>query len=311
MENGAQTGLLQLALGAGVSAGFHPLTYAKVLIQIGHEPLAPVATTSIFGRPVLAYPNVFKYMGHIRKRDGFLGLYRGLGYRIASGVLGSTVSNKVGQFLREQDEARNEEIDDDEEDSESFKKVLKQTTNEMVARCAGLIVSQPTHVIMVRCMAQFVGEETVYSGLFSSISEIYHKEGLLGFFAGLAPRLLGEALTIWATNLLVHVINTYLVPKGQETKFLKQYTSTICTLLVTQLTYPFSLVSNVMVVCDSGLAAGSFPNMPTYENWRQCLSALRSEGQLKRGSSLFFRYYKGPVTYMTQGGKPLRRNPFS
>lgn len=45
----------------GVSSALHPFEYAKVLIQLGHEPLAPVAGRTIFGRPVLVLPNIFRY----------------------------------------------------------------------------------------------------------------------------------------------------------------------------------------------------------------------------------------------------------
>ena len=118
------------------------------LFQIGYEPVAPVQTTSIFGRQVLCYPNLFKYckwllkrgkwsftilnvsifcsflsrcikwsiimgctdelskfllnslgyyftVGHVRRTDGFLGMYRGCGSRILAGFVASTVSGHV------------------------------------------------------------------------------------------------------------------------------------------------------------------------------------------------------------------------
>ncbi|QQP32498.1 Mitochondrial carrier -like protein 2, partial [Caligus rogercresseyi] len=52
------------------------------------------------------------------------------------------------------------------------------------------------------------------------------------------------------------------------------------------------VVSNTMAVSGSGLFAGYPPNMPLYCSWLDCWNHLRSLGQLKRGSSLFFRYYK-------------------
>ena len=38
----------------------------QVLIQLGHEPLAARDTKTLLGRPALAYPSVFHYVGHIR-----------------------------------------------------------------------------------------------------------------------------------------------------------------------------------------------------------------------------------------------------
>ena len=72
----------------------HPLDLAKTLIQIGHEPIAPKHTKTWLGRPALALPSVFIYMGHIRRRDGFLGLYRGLGPKLVSMGVSSVVSGK-------------------------------------------------------------------------------------------------------------------------------------------------------------------------------------------------------------------------
>jgi hypothetical protein len=36
------------------------------------------------------------------------------------------------------------------------------------------------------------------------------------------------------------------------------------------------------------------PCMPLYSGWLDCLRQLRAKNQLKRGSSLLFRYYTGP-----------------
>ena len=80
-----------------MTSATHPLDLAKTLIQIGHEPIAPKHTKTWLGRPALALPSVFIYMGHIRRRDGFLGLYRGLGPKLVSMGVSSVVS---GKFLR-------------------------------------------------------------------------------------------------------------------------------------------------------------------------------------------------------------------
>ena len=45
----------------GIVTATHPIDYAKTLIQLGHEPILPVPTTTFFGRPALGLPSVFKY----------------------------------------------------------------------------------------------------------------------------------------------------------------------------------------------------------------------------------------------------------
>ena len=72
------------------------------------------------------------------------------------------------------------------------------------------------------------------------------------FCRGLVPRLLGEVITIWLANTLTYVVNTHLAPKSPGSPDMKNYTSAVFSLIVTQLTYPFSVVSNNMIVSGSG-----------------------------------------------------------
>ena len=74
--------MTSLALKAGSTAFLHPVEYAKTLMQLGHEPLVPVQSKTLMGKQALALPNVFKYIGIIKKREGLTGLYSGLTPRI-------------------------------------------------------------------------------------------------------------------------------------------------------------------------------------------------------------------------------------
>ncbi|KAI0219022.1 hypothetical protein LSAT2_029340 [Lamellibrachia satsuma] len=298
----------QVFLGAGVTTAFHPFSYTKTLVQLGYEPLPPVPTTNLFGKNVLAYPNVFQYLGHIRKLDGFVGMYRGLFPRLICGAVGSFVTNSCQIKLKTckclstgKEGGEDREEDEEEEEEDGMTKMLKQTTIEMLSRCAGVIVSHPFHVIMVRSMAQFIGRETAYDTIISSVREIYNKDGVLGFFVAIAPRLVCEVLTVWLANLMAYTLNEYVVPltEGVDTR---HYTSALCSLAVTQVTYPLNLISNIMAVNNCGLKAGSSLHMDHYTDWMDCGKQLARQHQLKRGSSLFWRYYKGPVISMSDGG---------
>ena len=46
---------------SGMATAMHPLDYAKTLIKLGYEPIAPVPTRTFFGRPALGLPSVFQY----------------------------------------------------------------------------------------------------------------------------------------------------------------------------------------------------------------------------------------------------------
>ncbi|ESO86586.1 hypothetical protein LOTGIDRAFT_195024, partial [Lottia gigantea] len=281
----------QYGLGATVTGIFHPIGYAKVLMQVGFEPLPPQPSVSLFGKEQWVYPNIFKYIGHIKKVDGFWGLYRGVFPRVLSGTIGNVVQNNLMDAFKESNKRPKEIAPMDHEDQlmEWAKEFCKETSQETIARCVGLIIGHPFHVIMLRGMIQFVGRESKYDSIFSSIAEIYRNDGILGYFAGLFPRLIGEIITVWITNFLAQLINKYLVHE----KDMQSYTAASCGLFVSYVTYPYILVSNIMAVNGSGLEASSPPRMPRYESSLDCWNSLRAQNQLKRGSSLFWRYYTG------------------
>lgn len=45
-----------------------------------------------------------------------------------------------------------------------------------------------------------------------------------------------------------------------------------------------------MTVTGSRLMAGQPPIMPKYDNWVSCFNDLQARNELKRGSSMFWRY---------------------
>uniref|UniRef100_A0A8C8LX74 Mitochondrial carrier homolog 2 n=1 Tax=Oncorhynchus tshawytscha TaxID=74940 RepID=A0A8C8LX74_ONCTS len=259
----------QVLLGSGLTVLSHPLMYIKVLVQVGHEPLPPSLGRNLFGRQVYQLPGLFAYAKHIIKIDGKAGLFNGLAPRLCAGTIGTLVH--IGfSFLPK------------------FRItilsvfLLPQTTKEMIARSCATIVTHPFHVITLRCMVQFIGRETKYSGVFDSIVTVYKNEGVLGFFAGLIPRLLGDVLSLWICNMLAHLINTYAIDDS---------------FFASMLTYPFVLVSNLMAVNDCGLAGGLPPYASIYPTWVDCWRHLSLEGNMSRGNSLFFRKLPVGKTY--------------
>ncbi|XP_027869344.1 mitochondrial carrier homolog 1 isoform X6 [Xiphophorus couchianus] len=268
-------------LGATVTTITHPLLYVKLLIQVagptdriyrdetfevGHEPLPPAVGSTMLGRPVLYLPGFFSYAQYVLRVDGKLGLFRGLSPRIASSTISTLVRGKI-----------------------------EWTSHDMIFRCLSRVATHPFHVMSVRCMAQFVGRETKYSGVFSCIMTIFKEEGLSGFYTGFVPHVLGEVLFLWCCNLLAYLINTYAVDHSfSQASTLRNYTKFVMSITLRVLTYPFTLVADVMAVNNCGLAAGLPPRFPVFTSWLHCWNHLSTECQLFRGSRLFFR--RVPVT---------------
>ncbi|CAB1429559.1 unnamed protein product [Pleuronectes platessa] len=157
----------------------------------------------MFGRRVLYLPGFFSYAHHIVKVDGKRGLLRGFSPRFLTSAISTMVRSNVKQqaeLLAKRDDLQT-----------SLKKVVRETTHEMIIQCLSRVATHPFHVMSVRCMAQFVGREVKYSGMFSCITNIFKEEGVAGFYVGLIPHMLGEVLFLWCCNILSHLINTYAV----------------------------------------------------------------------------------------------------
>ncbi|XP_074092493.1 mitochondrial carrier homolog 1 [Macrotis lagotis] len=286
-EGSAATEALFLALGAGVTALSHPLFYVKLLIQVGHEPLPPTVGTNVLGRKVFYLPNFFTYAKHIVQVDGKRGLFRGLSPRLMSSAV-STLSRGSVKKVFPLEEL--EHVSSKDDVKTSLRKVVKETSHEMVMQCVSRVLSHPLHVISMRCMVQFVGREVKYSGVLSSIGKIFREEGLLGFFVGLIPHLLGDVVFLWGCNLLAHFINAYLVDDSfSQALAVRSYTKFVMGIAVSMLTYPFLLVGDLMAVNNCGLLAGLPPYSPVFKSWIHCWRYLSMQGQLFRGSSLLFR----------------------
>ncbi|KAL6461727.1 mitochondrial carrier homolog 2 [Colossoma macropomum] len=286
----------QVLLGSGLTVLSHPLMYIKVLVQVGHEPLPPTLGRNLFGRQVYQLPGLFAYAKHIIKIDGKSGLFNGLAPRLCAGTIGTIVHSRV---LQKSQESKFEVVGGGRKAEEgSLQHVVNETTREMIARSCATIVTHPFHVITLRCMVQFIGREAKYSGVFDSIITVYREEGILGFFAGLIPRLLGDVLSLWICNMLAHLINTYAIDDSMShTSEIKNCSQAVTGFLASMLTYPFVLVSNLMAVNNCGLAGGLPPYAPIYPTWLDCWSHLSREGNMSRGNSLFFRKLPVGKTY--------------
>ncbi|CAK9797728.1 Mitochondrial carrier homolog 2 [Anthophora quadrimaculata] len=274
----------------------HPIEYAKVLIQIGYEPIPPRRTTTLFQQPALALPNVFQYVRYIKNVDGYTGCYRGLIPKLCASTVSAVVFEKVSKSIKFVDEP-GKEIDN----ADLEKKCIYEFIRDLISRMIGIIVSHPLDVIAVRMMAQFVGRETKYNGLFRSFVEVYKENGIMGYYAGLVPRLIGNAAVLVIVSSCAYVIDKYVTSDRE----VRSYAVSTIKFVATTITYPFLVVSHCMAVNNCGLTAGLPPQMPIYSSWLDCWSHLSSTNQLKRGNSLLWRYYTGPQVIINGVPIPL------
>lgn len=279
---------LTLACSSLTELPAYPLNFIKALMQMGHEPLTPFPSKTIFGKEKIFYPNSFKYMKHVYILDGFSGLYRGLSMKLISTTVANVVSSNVAKYIDENDVQSFVVQETCENKFEVFK---KKTSREITIKMWAVVVSHPFHVMALRCMAQFVGGETNYSSwnIFHNALEIYKGEGISGFFNGLIPRMLFEVSSIAIASSLAYVIKSYVLDEAEIQN--EQLVNIGSALFATSITYPLSVVTTVSCVSGSSLAAAVPPKMPMYNSWIGVFKHLYESNGLKKGSSHFFRVY--------------------
>ncbi|XP_017057813.1 mitochondrial carrier homolog 2 [Drosophila ficusphila] len=285
-EDTEVNGWIRFGLRLGVSAALHPFEYSKTLIQLGYEPIAPMPGKSLLGKPIMKLPNIFQYAGHIRRIDGFYGCYRGLAPKLVGSLVAMVVSERVADSLGlEQPEEIKDDSQKRKEEEEMYIQFKSSLKRDIVLTVTGIVASHPFHVISLRMMAQFVGRETLYTSIVGSVAEIWKTEGIAGFFAGLVPKLLCDVACLVLSSSTIYILNKYVI----KDKLGRQYNAGFTQFAVSSLLYPLQVVSTCSTVSGSRLMAGQPPIMPAYKNWVDCWNDLQVRGELKRGSSLFWR----------------------
>ena len=149
-----------LALQLAGTCASHPFLYAKVskslfsnltanfqqaLIQLGHEPLAARQTKTLLGRPALAYPSVFSYVSHIRAKDGWTGLWRGLTPKLCSLALQHLAQEKFNESYPPEPELA-EQVEEELTEEEKRARFLKVTLREIACKITCVVVTHPLQV---------------------------------------------------------------------------------------------------------------------------------------------------------------------
>uniref|UniRef100_A0AC34F4B5 Mitochondrial carrier protein n=1 Tax=Panagrolaimus sp. ES5 TaxID=591445 RepID=A0AC34F4B5_9BILA len=303
----------KLVAKTATGAATHPLTLAKTLFQLGHEPysLSSGKLYYFFGREAYFLPNAFQYLKNLYNEAGFTTLFTGLDAAILSSITGGAASFALELYLDryfpDVGGAYQETKKEEEEltDHESFRLKLRQAIRASIFTSVGLIASRPLTVVMIREIAQLVGHETKYASVIGALYTIGYEEGPRGFFSGLVPALIAQGITIWGTFAFTYVIERALVrglrdknedENGRKAiKDARKVFNVVIPFFVNSFSYPFGVVSTLMSVSGSGLAISLLPYSPAFSHWGDLYDYLKPHGLL-RGARLFLREQKGAVS---------------
>jgi len=301
--------------GIGIGSLFQPLQVSKVLIQLGYEPwpLEKGRAWGVFGAEKRFLPNTFVYAKRIYSEYGFSMVYRGVSASICGNFIGALASVYTEEHLAKYYGMDEPLVVPKEHEYVDSKKFIRRLARGSLSKTAGIIVARPFQVVMLRMIAQQIGGETIYRGVFGSLKQIYNEEGLPGLFSGLVPQIAGELCIYWTVSsisyLLDYLWKTYVEKEDRneiddeervETNPPKTFKSVIqfaVPFVANSIFYPLQLVSTMMAVNGSGLVAGMPPFVPVYPTWQDCYHDLAAKDQLKRGAKSFFRFYEKPITY--------------
>ncbi|XP_065184538.1 mitochondrial carrier homolog 2-like [Sycon ciliatum] len=288
----------QVAFQTCLSTVAYPFHVVRTLVQVGHEPLPSTVGKTWFGFGSNAYflPNCLTYSGHIRRTDGYAGLYRGLVPYVVNGGLQQISSRYLNDLIP------TVKKDSNASTSEFTVDVVKDVARSAAIRTVVMVLGHPLHVINIRMVVYFVGRESAYSSFMGAVRSIYEDEGVGGFFSGIVPRVIGELLGMVAYEALFRTILKIAESGGHvdDHEELELYGRTLVNYLVRITTYPFQLTSTLMIVDGSRMAAASAVPVDCNGRWYKCLTALYSSGRNMRGNSLFNRIDKSRRVYTTR-----------
>lgn len=165
--------------------------------------------------------------------------------------------------------------------AECILKLIRKLICESTSKTLALAVSFPLHVCFVRSCCQFIGRERTYNFSPFNLTEIVRQGNL---YDGFAPKLLAELLILWLSTTLSFTVEALVEPD----RILLAYVNYCISFFASSAAYPLQLTSIVMAVNHTPLLAAKI-EMPFY-SWMACYDSLDKRNQLKRGSSLLWRY---------------------
>lgn len=307
-DGDTRQGVVQMVARALLITPIYPARYVQRLIQLGYEPVPPRRIFSfLFQQHLYYYPGLFGYMRAIARDEGWFALYRGVGTLLALDIVELTAATVVRPVIRSAvqkiplpftSSESGDVPDTDPNYKHSLPSILTRGTRRfvmsLVSKSVVQLVAHPFHVISVRTMAQLIGKENIYRGVWHSCKEIYRTEGLGGFYAGLAPALLGH-LCVCVIHSSLWLMFEIIVANISSDIFKIMTWSVVAMPIMGYIpgtySYPFFLMSNMMAVNGSALVAARPPRVPIFTGWLDCYTHLKSTGNLYRGSAVLFSRY--------------------
>uniref|UniRef100_A0A0K0FYM8 Mitochondrial carrier homolog 2 (inferred by orthology to a zebrafish protein) n=1 Tax=Strongyloides venezuelensis TaxID=75913 RepID=A0A0K0FYM8_STRVS len=292
-----------------------PIHVVKTLMQLGWEPF-PCETGKVyifFGNSAYFLPNGFMYIYKIAKRDGCRVLFKGLDCFVLFNFTNEYVRSSVNNYLDIEYPNLGGELHPRADDfiklndKEAFAVSFRNFVRDMVSHNTAVVVSRPFLVLFVRQIAQIIGNENKYTNVIRDIYTIGSEEGLKGFFSGLTAAIVATSTTVTLSHLFSFILERSLLKFQQndneteeenitKIKRTRSVLGNVIPIICNSWSYRYQLVSSIMAVSGSQLACSLLPYTPQFNHYEDFIDYLKPNGSISRGSKLFLRQYKGPIS---------------
>ncbi|CAH8585667.1 unnamed protein product [Heterobilharzia americana] len=271
----------------------NPFRVAWTLIKLGYEPLAPVQFHSPlallgFSSPVYVYPNFLRFFANAT-HDFTIEIFRAAFKRRT--MIWMRSENKLAYKRPRIRGVQHQALKGFQAErllEESRLSVFFERFSEVVLlKIWEVLFSHPFYVITIRQIAALIGNETQYKWFPMAIQAIYRENGILGFFQGFVPRLIGEIILTSAYYCCCRLVRSLIFGLGRHSAENMSILRVLLYYTLHNYTYPFELTGCVMAVHGAKLVGAAEAN--SFHNWYECKCYLGLNNQMIRGWRPFLR----------------------
>uniref|UniRef100_A0A914LR73 Uncharacterized protein n=1 Tax=Meloidogyne incognita TaxID=6306 RepID=A0A914LR73_MELIC len=303
-----------IGYGVMTTSFFHPLSFTRTLMQLGHEPF-PLEKGKVyvfFGRNAYFLPNFYRYLNNFYLSHGFATIFTGVGGHALQTFLHLSGGFVISEVLNRYYPEVGGNIDDlknlnNLDNYQQFRLRLRDGIRKTIQVVLCSVISRPFTVVAIRQIAQLIGNETKYLPInpFQPLLLIGAEEGPPGLFSGLMPVIVNGLISVWGTTICIYGVDLAFKKFEREFQDLEQQEREVMAhsrksfdylvpFLVNTLRYPFEVCSTVMAVAGSGLLVSLLPYSPSFKHWSDAYDYLAPH-ELRRGAKFFLREETGSI----------------
>ncbi|KAI6655098.1 Mitochondrial carrier-like protein 2 [Oopsacas minuta] len=281
---------------------YQPFKVSRFLIQFGYEPVNSYSIKSrgiidfLMNRPESTYvylPGILGYSRGLAQKFRWGCLFAGLGPSIFQMLIDSTFdiiwNQRVERYLIDMIDYK-EQVD--RYPFFDTNKIFLYGMRASIIQSMGMLYSYPFFVVGNICILRCIKRQpSVW--MWSVFREVWDEAGIGGFYSGILALWLYQIINLWCEEIMVEAFRLILVKLTEDNNDKKEKNGnsyTVSHFIISSITYPLSLVSNIMTANKCSARVNPIlPQIPQFTSWLDCFQYLYNTNIWFRGSSLLQR----------------------